>query len=57
MVKMPYEPVEVDARMLRKDKAFLTFFSGDEEAFRDECKKALETMKRNSGRIPGRVSK
>lgn len=49
--KMPYEPNEVEARMLKKTEDAMHFFIDNVEAWQESKKEALETMKANSGRL------
>ena len=48
---MPYESVEVEARGLKKEEAFLDFFSQNDDLFQESEKEALDEMKRHSGRM------
>ena len=48
---MPCKLVECRKRLLKKDDDFLRFYAEDESAFQESEKKALENMKRNSGRL------
>ncbi len=48
---MLYESNEVEARMLKKEEAFLRFYAENDHDFRVSEKEALERMKRYSGRL------
>ena len=48
---MLFEHVKGHKEISRKDEAFLTFFNEDDEAFREEARKALKTMRERNHRL------